>query len=85
MIVIVKNGMRLCQDNRFRNFANFGTFKECVKEYRSAGHAKRKAKRVKGEAVEVPKGMSMDASGHIFEENEDGYRPKVHTLLEFKL
>jgi len=69
MIVITKTidgkDHRLCQDGKWRWFANFGTFAECVKEYRSLGHAKRRAKRVKGEVVVVGEGMAMDAVGNL--------------------
>lgn len=65
MIVIVKNGYRLCSDNRWRSFANFGTYPECVKEYRSLGWAKKKAKKIGGTVVELKEGETMDACGRI--------------------
>ena len=40
--VIVMNGMRLCQDGNFRSFAQFGTFSNCVKQYRTIRGSSRK-------------------------------------------
>lgn len=68
MLLIVKDNMRLCQDNKWRTFANFGTYPECVKEYKSLGHARRKAKRVKGEVVQIPEGVTVEAGGYAYDD-----------------
>lgn len=71
MILIVnQNKQRLCQDNRWRSFANFGTLKECVKEYSNLGHARRKAERVNGTVVHIPKDAQIDSSGRVYREVE---------------
>lgn len=68
MLVVVRDGRRLCQDGYLREFANFGTFPECVKEYRKRGWAERKAKEIGGQVVEIYRGQSMDASGNIIKD-----------------
>ena len=69
MIYIVNNdGDRLCNDGCWRSFANFGTYPECVKEYRNAGNAHRRAKKIKGTVVQLGYGQSVDASGSIISE-----------------
>lgn len=76
ILIINATGARLCQDNCWRSFANFGTYPECVKEYRSLGHAFRRAKRIKGRVVLIEDG-TIDASG-VVEING-----KKHELKEF--
>ncbi len=65
--LIVKGMFRLCQDNKWRAFCHFGTYKECVKEYRSLGFAKRKAKRVGGRVVRIPEGVTVEAGGFCYD------------------
>lgn len=68
-LVISKNGKRLCKDNKFREFAMFGTFGSCIKQYKNLGHAKRKADRTRWidcEVVEIPEGYDVDASGNVY-------------------
>lgn len=69
MFVITKiidgKNYRLCQDGTWRWFANFGTYPECVKEYRVRGFALRMAKRVKGKVLEIPPDLVMDAAGNL--------------------
>lgn len=60
---------RLCQDHRWRGHANFGSYKECVKEYKSRGHALRAARHIKGTVFGVPSGATVDASGELRDEN----------------
>lgn len=69
MVLIVKDNMRLCNDGRFRQFANFGTFKECVKVYRSVSAATKKAKEVSGSAVSIPAGHTVDACGSVYDQD----------------
>lgn len=73
MIVVAKvmNGKnyRLCQDNLWREWAHFGTFPECVKEYVSRGWAEKAAKKKKGFVIELKKGEAMDAFGRVYPEN----------------
>ncbi len=67
MILVCKDqSARLCQDGCWRYFANFGTYPECVKIYKSLGHALRRAKRNGGYVVEIPEGFAVDASGVVF-------------------
>lgn len=66
MFVVVDSiGRRLCQDGCWRYFANWGTYKECVKEYRVRGWADRKARRFKARVVEILPGQTMDAAGNV--------------------
>lgn len=81
MIVIVKNGHRLCSDNRWREFANFGTYPECVKEYRSLGWAQKKAKKIGGTVVELKEGETMDACGQIFHIDIEGRMSQVMDIV----
>ena len=81
MILVTFNGMRLCQDNASRTFANYGTYPECVKEYKSLGHARRKAKRIGGTVVRVPDGMEIDAAGQVIEYVDS--KPVIHQLQEY--
>ena len=83
MIFIVnKDKMRLCKDNRWRSFANFGTESGCVKLYRSEGMAKFQATKWKGIAVVLPKGHGMDAAGQIQTVSEDGDFYGPHLPME---
>lgn len=38
-------GAFLCGDDRFRDFASFGTFRSCIKRYKTVGHALNAAKK----------------------------------------
>lgn len=82
MILIETSGNRYCKDGKFRSFASFGTFHECVKIYKCLGHAKRIAKRHNANIIVIPKGMSIDASGLIIEtkncEDKPGYVNYIH-------
>ena len=73
MIVLIheETGGRLCQDGRFRGFASFGTYPECVKVYRKEGFALRRKDKLwamgcKTSVFSVPAGKAMDATGNIF-------------------
>lgn len=78
-LIINAENQRLCQDNRWRGFANFGTTPGCVKEYKSKGHAERKAKRIKGSVVSIPNGYTVDAGGTVFDAES-----KQHPIANFK-
>jgi hypothetical protein len=65
MFIVVKNGRRLCQDNLLRKFANFGTFPECVKVYKSYGWAEKTADKIGGKIVILDAESYMDASGDV--------------------
>ena len=73
MFVIVNSlGMRLCQDGRFRQHANFGSYPGCVKTYRLRGFADRRIWQLKRSGndvsvVEIPARHYMDAAGHVLE------------------
>lgn len=91
MYLIIKNGMRLCKDNCIRNFANYGSFSECVKWYKSLGAAKGKADSMTDQqgvalVVQPPDGMEVDAVGRVIERKEvDADHEAVihHKLDEF--
>lgn len=82
-LIINKDGYRMCQDGKWRDFANFGTYQENVKEYRSLGWAKRAIRGRNAAVVKVPEGMSVDASGKVLEEvpTTPGYHRVVHHKL----
>ena len=78
MFVIVKDmshkpdgekNMRLCYDNCWRGWCHFGSTSECVKTYLSRTWAEKKAERVGGIVVEIPRGQAMNVAGQI--ENVD--------------
>jgi hypothetical protein len=86
MYLIIKVGNRLCQDKYWRRFANFGTYPECVKEYKSLYHARRAAKRFKGQVAKVPDEMEIDSSGDVMERLpiKPGFERIIrHNLEEF--
>ncbi len=86
ILIINKDGWRLCNDGRWRNFAMFGNGSGCVNEYRCMGNARRRAKHIGGIVVQVPEGMSVDASGLVIETipTKPGYERVVHhKLIEF--
>jgi hypothetical protein len=73
-MIVLKNentGARLCYDGKFRNFANFGTFPDCVKVFKSKGWALRKQEELMRfhncpcEIVFLNGNRTMDASGMI--------------------
>jgi len=68
MYLVIKNAgqLRLCNDSKWRSFANFGSYPECVKEYRVPGWAHRKAAKVRGEVVFLPPNVTIDASGVVY-------------------
>jgi len=66
-LILNHDNLRLCQDNCWRSFANFGTYPECVKEYRSRVWARRRANRSKGIVIEIPEGVTIDASGSVYD------------------
>lgn len=82
IIIINKDGLRLCKDNRWRDFAMFGTYASCVKIYKLLGAAKTKARHISGKVVVIPDGMTIDASGRITETTQvekDGELWDLHT------
>jgi len=90
IFIINTNGSRLCGDNRWRNFAMFGSFHSCVKTYKTVSGAKRTAKRLKGKVVEIPSSddvrRSVDASGNVIEAvdspDKPGYERFTHRKLD---
>jgi hypothetical protein len=67
ILIINEHGFRLCQDNRWRLIAHFGTKPECVKQYKSVGWARRKARRIKGIVVRIPSGVLVEAAGTVYD------------------
>lgn len=80
-LIINSTGMRLCEDLRWRSFANFGTYSECVKEYKRKFCAIKIAKRYGGSVVLIPENHTVDASGSVFDETFN----EVHDIFEFVL
>lgn len=87
IVVCPETGRRLCYDNKWREFANFGSFPECVKVFKypaaalKAG-AKYRIKPAKaGDTVStiihLYEGDSMDASGRIERSNESKAKAKL--------
>lgn len=68
LVVKVDGAWRLCQDFRWRSFANFGTYPECVKVYKSIVAATNRARATKGQVAAIDKNMSVDAAGNILNE-----------------
>ena len=73
----IDTGARLCEDAKFRTFACFGTYPECVKVYRQRGWALRRQKDlfnfrlIDTEVKEIKDGQVMDATGSIVEWNSN--------------
>lgn len=80
ILIIDAEGRRLCQDGRWREHADFGTYPECVKEYRVAGFARRRAKRIKGTVIQLPADVTIDRSGDV-----RGDRGQKRSLTEFTI
>ena len=73
--VVIQNSThyRLCKDGKLRQFANFGTFPECVNTYKHEGHAINAAEKHLKDDWElrgIHVGEHMDAAGNVF--NEEG-------------
>lgn len=79
MILIIRNGRRLCNDLHWREFASYGSMSSCVKVYKSLGHAIRKRNHInainnyqhngKGMAqvINLPDGHEINAAGQVTE------------------
>lgn len=67
MYFIVKNQFRLCNDDRWREWAHLGSMSDCVRQFRRLWAARRKASRIGGLVVELPVGWSLDASGRVYD------------------
>jgi len=80
MILIIHkmNSGRLCNDQRWRQNADFGTYSECVKEYKVLGMARRRARKNGGLIVKIPEGYTIDRTGEV--RDVDGM---VRGLFEF--
>ena len=74
VILNPETGARLCKDNKWRNFAMFGTFKECVKTYKRQGNATNCAFKfaVNGffRIICIHEGEYMNASGCIYKDTD---------------
>ena len=74
-------GSRLCRDHRWRLFANFGDYLECVLVFKNRGAAILRARRTEfAKAVELAEDFQMNAVGDFFDSRgqlADGYRPTV--------
>ena len=74
MILIIKDGRRLCNDNCWRSFAMFGSMPGCVKVYQQAGRARTQAARIGGKVAVIPPGMAVEAGGSVIETVPDTSR-----------
>lgn len=81
MILVTFNGMRLCQDNAWRVFANYGGSPSCVKVYKSVAAARKKAKKVGGTVVRIPADLEIDAAGQVI--SHVGTKVVIRRLEEF--
>jgi hypothetical protein len=79
IVICPITGARLCRDNQWREFANFGTGKTCVKTYRYPGAALKAGRRYRikpakpGETIShvihLNDGDQMFADGRIVRRN----------------
>ncbi len=79
-------GFRLCKDDRWREFANFGTYLETVKIYKLKGAAITKAAAIGGKVVGWPEGLIIEAGGDCFFEITTApgfHKIEHHDLSEF--
>ena len=92
MILIIdrESTARYCQDGKFRYFACFGTYPECVKVYKTLGHAFVAAKQWNSRVVDIPDNMRVEAGGTVIElipcPAKEGYVDCVHhDIVKFVL
>jgi hypothetical protein len=79
IVICPISGRRLCRDNKWREFANFGTYPECVKIFKYPKAALKAGARYRikpaqsgdtlNQIVYLYDGDSMDASGKIYRES----------------
>jgi hypothetical protein len=90
LIMLIDNeGRRLCQDKRWRDFANYGTYRECVKTYRAVGGAKAMARKLKARIVAVGNEpgveREVDAVGKVIERRPTPDKPGYETVTHKQL
>ena len=85
MFLVFKSDLSafLCQDGEWRGDTSFGTYSDCVKEYRTKGHAVRRAKRLKGVVVEVPQGVTISRARQCY--NDESGKLLLASLVVWKL
>lgn len=91
LIFVCRNDLILCNDNMFRRNCMFGNVIGCAKEYKSLGHARRKAKLLGGVVAVIPAGMSIESSTIIIEKvktigpdgTDNWFKVVHHDLREF--
>ena len=85
IVVCPTTGDRLCKDMKWRSFANFGDYPECVKIYRTQGWAVKAAVRRtrpigSNDPVRTTKmiilneGDAMNASGQVKRSDEKSFK-----------
>jgi len=94
-LILKSNGARLCKDDCWRHFADFGDWPNCVKEYKTKGRAQRMANRVGGLVVEIPgpdpdtgERFAVNAAGMVIRHTptEEGFERVTHqSLFDFVL
>ena len=79
MIVVINNrGDRLCKDGRWRDFALFGTYRYCVKNYTSVRRARAALARrgfhpgSGGRVCQTPPGIALQSGGGCIEQRLAG-------------
>ena len=77
---------RYCQDKYWRSFAHYGTYPECVKEYKTKSGAIRQAKRIKSAnyVAFIPANIIINASGDCYSEIP-GEKPDTIVTVYHKL
>ena len=65
LLVIDREGNRLCRDGRYRSHAFFGTPRSAASQYRNVASARRAAKRAGGYVVALPEGVTIEMGGTV--------------------
>lgn len=78
--IINNDGMRLCEDNRWRDFDSLGE----VKMFKSLVWAVKRARQVGGRVVRLPSDVTLDYSGKLYREvpTIPGYSRVEHLQVE---
>ena len=91
IILHPENGWRYCKDGKWREIALGGTFRFCVKIYKTQGHAQRQANRIKVNGkthiISLGHNQEMDASGRIITtlpSSREGYELIAHDIKPHK-
>ena len=94
ILIIDSQGRRYCRDKRWRKFAHFGDWPQCVRVYKYIGAAHKQAACIGGSVVRVPtppwpdERREVDMSGRVLHtvpvEGRPGYtQTYTHSLSSF--